>query len=178
MKSEWRNANTTIGIASDEAYRRALSSVRGPRPFVGSNYWQINCDNEVPGRRTGRRIKAALYRIIVFVANRQLQARLTVYLLGQRICIFVVVRVSIVFFVSRIPFRLFMANPKVETYVTVYVTDEKLHYETIENHRCKDVNLSKIKKKWYNGNDTNGPSCMEAKDYRDKRYFHIFVYRF
>lgn len=80
MNSEWKNANTTIRIASDEAYRRALSSVRGPRPFVGSNYWQINCDNEVPGRRTGRRIKAALYRIIVFVAiyaclaaNRQLQ---------------------------------------------------------------------------------------------------------
>lgn len=68
MNSEWKNANTTIRIASDEAYRRALSSVRGPRPFVGSNYWQINCDNEVPGRRTGRRIKAALYRIIVFVA--------------------------------------------------------------------------------------------------------------
>lgn len=46
----------------------------------------------------------------------------------------------------------------------------KIHYETVESHRWKDVNLLKIKKKY----DLNGPSCMEAKDYRNKRYFHIF----
>lgn len=79
MNSEWKNANTTIRIASDEAYRRALSSVRGPRPFVGSNYWQINCDNEVPGRRTvvlKQRFTESLFSsqwYACLAANRQLQ---------------------------------------------------------------------------------------------------------
>lgn len=39
-----------------------------PRLLVGSNYWQINSDNELPRRRIGPRIKGTLHSIIVFVA--------------------------------------------------------------------------------------------------------------
>lgn len=200
MNSEWKNANTTIRIASDEAYRRALSSVRGPRPFVGSNYWQINCDNEVPGRRTvvlKQRFTESLFssqytRALLRTGSFKL-CELTVYLLGRRIYIFVVVRVSIVFFVSRIPFRLFMANPKAETIDTrrgsvchrretspkfLVNAKSKIYYETVENHRWKDINLLKIKKKYDMDKIVWKPKIIEISDisissvqhYRDEHF--------
>lgn len=58
----------------------------------------------------------------------------------------------------------------------------KIRYETVENHRWKDVNLLKIKKKY----DINGPKIIEISDifissvqhYRDFYFFNEVFERF